>query len=283
VRKTNKKPLVSIITVCYNSEKYIRDTIESVLKQTYDNIEYIIVDGNSKDSTLDIIKVYEPKFNGRMKWISEPDEGIYDAMNKGIDMAKGEVIGIINSDDWYKLDAVEKVIEIFGKNKSISIVHGQMVSVFESSIGTYKKLNDKQTNLKKLKHKMVINHPTVFIKKNCYNKYGVFNIEYKIAADYELMLRYYNYDLKFQYINDVLSYFRVDGTSSLNINTITDVINIQKKYCNNYIMGINYILGFKNIFWYLVVKFRNKFLINTLGVEKFDKIKIKYGDYSDCS
>ncbi|MDR2407546.1 MAG: glycosyltransferase, partial [Bacteroidales bacterium] len=92
---------ISIITVCYNSEKYIRSAIESVLGQTYENIEYILVDGASTDRTLDIIKEYESKFNGRMCWMSEPDNGIYNAMNKGIAMASGEVVGILNSDDFF--------------------------------------------------------------------------------------------------------------------------------------------------------------------------------------
>ena len=92
----------SLITVAFNSSKTISDTFQSVLSQTYNNIEYIIVDGNSTDDTLEIIKAYEPKFNGRMRWISEPDKGLYDAMNKGIKMATGDVVGIINSDEEYR-------------------------------------------------------------------------------------------------------------------------------------------------------------------------------------
>ncbi len=103
------KPKISIITPCLNSEKTIRDTMESVLHQTYKNIEYIIVDGGSEDRTLEIIHEYEHLFNGRLKYISEKDNGIYDAMNKGIRQSKGKLIGIIGSDDYYETDAVEKV------------------------------------------------------------------------------------------------------------------------------------------------------------------------------
>ena len=101
---------ISIITPCLNSAKTIRQTIESVLNQTYHNIEYIIVDGASMDGTLEIIQEYEPQFQGRLHYVSEPDHGIYDAMNKGIRMSHGNVIGIINSDDYYEQDAVEKMV-----------------------------------------------------------------------------------------------------------------------------------------------------------------------------
>ena len=106
--------IISIITVGYNSSNSIRDTIESVLFQTYPYIEYIVVDGCSKDDTVDILKEFEPKFNGRMRWISEKDKGMYDAMNKGIRMATGDVIGIINSDDFYhRNDVVVEIAKAF--------------------------------------------------------------------------------------------------------------------------------------------------------------------------
>ena len=117
----------SIITVSYNSSKTIEKTINSVLSQTYKDVEYIIVDGASSDGTVEIIKEYEPLFEGRMKWISEPDNGIYFAMNKGIQMAKGELIGIINSDDWYENDAVEKIVYGWSDagKKPLSVLHGK--------------------------------------------------------------------------------------------------------------------------------------------------------------
>ena len=103
----NNQPQFSIITICYNSSATIERTIKSVLAQTFTDYEYIIVDGGSKDSTLDIVKKYEPLFDGRMKWKSEPDKGIYDAMNKGISRSSGTIIGIVNSDDWLEADALE--------------------------------------------------------------------------------------------------------------------------------------------------------------------------------
>ena len=109
-KKKKEEFLVSIITPVYNCEDFISSTIECVLKQTYKDYEYLIVDGKSKDNTLDIIKEYEPKFKGRLKWISEKDKGLYDAMNKGIKLSTGDVIGILNSDDIFASDNVLKPI-----------------------------------------------------------------------------------------------------------------------------------------------------------------------------
>jgi len=136
--KKNKKmktPLISIITVCFNSENTIKDTIESVLNQTYKNIEYLIIDGKSSDETLNIIKSFEEKFNNSkitFKWISEADKGIYDAMNKGLKMANGELIGILNSDDWYELETVKIIVE---KNQGLN---------FSVISGKKNKVNDKK-------------------------------------------------------------------------------------------------------------------------------------------
>ena len=110
------KPKFSIITICYNSSATIERSMKSVLAQTFTDYEYIIVDGGSKDSTLDIVKKYEPLFEGRMKWKSEPDKGIYDAMNKGIERSSGTIIGIVNSDDWLEADALETVYASFVDN-----------------------------------------------------------------------------------------------------------------------------------------------------------------------
>lgn len=113
MEENNKAPLISIITVVYNGEKYLEQTIQSVINQTYKNIEYIVIDGGSTDGTLDIIKKYEEHIS---YWVSESDKGLYDAMNKGIGVAKGELIGMINSDDWYELEAVEIMAEAYKNN-----------------------------------------------------------------------------------------------------------------------------------------------------------------------
>lgn len=173
---------VTIITVCYNSEQTIRRCIESVLHQTYENIEYIIVDGASTDGTMKIVKEYEPLFQGRLRWVSEPDDGIYYAMNKGIDMATGELIGIINSDDYYERDAVEYIINSMTGDKYL-ILYGAMRSLrqgVEESISICSHIF--------LKERM-INHPSCFVKKAVYDDFGKFDTQYISAADYDFMLR----------------------------------------------------------------------------------------------
>ena len=115
---------ISIITVCYNSAKTIRDTFESVLNQTYSDIDYVVVDGNSRDDTVSIIKEYEQKLNGKMRWISEPDNGLYDAINKGIKMAVGDIIGILNSDDYYASDDVIKRVVDTISSKNVDSCYG---------------------------------------------------------------------------------------------------------------------------------------------------------------
>lgn len=177
-----EQKLVSIITVCFNSEKTIRRTIESVRNQSYQNIEYIIIDGNSTDNTLSIIKEYEPVFQERLTVISEPDSGIYDAMNKGITLAEGEMIGIINSDDFYEPDAVEQIMQ-HAKEKKYQICYGEvriLKNNIEDSVIIYSHhfLEDR-----------MIGHPSCFVSKAVYEKYGLYNTCYKSAADYEFMLR----------------------------------------------------------------------------------------------
>lgn len=154
--------LVSIVTVCYNSQKTIEDTIQSVLHQSYPNIEYIIVDGASKDDTLKIIKKYECVFAGRMKLISEPDHGIYDAMNKGISCARGELIGIINSDDYYEQDAVEKMVGRMQRG-SCQILYGMTRALrggVEDSVSIYSHHFLQQRT---------ISHPSCFVSKKVYD------------------------------------------------------------------------------------------------------------------
>jgi len=223
VRKEKGNPLVSIITVCYNSEKHIKDTIESVLNQTYNNIEYIIVDGESTDNTLDIIKEYEPKFNGRMKWISESDEGIYDAMNKGIELATGDIIATINSDDVYADNNVlENTIEVFNE-EHCDACYGNVAMVKRDDLNQISRLwkTDSNKYLSQLKYGWVPAHPSFFAKKRLYDEYGNFDLDFKIAADFDLICRFIEKNnIKLSYLDKTLIKMRIEGTSNNSLKAI---------------------------------------------------------------
>ena len=199
--------LVSVITVCYNSEKTIRKTIESVLNQTYTNIEYIVIDGKSTDATLDAVREYSVRFGDRMKVISEPDHGIYDAMNKGIRLAKGQLIGIINSDDYYEDSAVEDIVEAWD-GSSLQILHGLMRSIVNG------KACSVVMNYSDWLQEKMIQHPSCFVTKDVYDKIGLFNTGYKYVADYEFMLRAkQNKDVTFVPVYSIIANFLDGGMS----------------------------------------------------------------------
>lgn len=198
---------ISIITVVYNGAKTIEQTVTSVLGQTYKNIEYIIIDGQSTDGTIDIIEKYKDKIS---YFISEQDRGIYDAMNKGIAVATGEVIGLLNADDWYDNNAVEYVMRCFRENET-DIVYGQVCRVeTDETISTTKKVG----LLDDLWYFMSIWHPAVFVKRNVYQRIGGFSTDYEIAGDYEFVLRCYCNRMKFTYLDRMLTYFRSAGISN---------------------------------------------------------------------
>ncbi len=199
---------VSIITVCKNAEKTIRQTIESVINQTWRNIEYIVVDGASSDRTLSIIREYSDKIS---VLISEPDEGMYYALNKAIKKASGDIVGIINSDDWYEKNALERVINAFDIN-NVDVVYGHYYIMHDESV----KMLAKNEPLDTIWHGMPMGHPTVFIKRDIYEKYGCFDTSYRIVADHELMLRFYSHGVRFCEIDSVLANFRLSGVSTHN-------------------------------------------------------------------
>lgn len=218
---------VSLITVCYNSGKTIEKTIQSVLEQTYPDIEYIIVDGKSKDNTMEIVNKYSSKFIGRMKIVSEPDKGIYDAMNKGINLATGEIIGIINSDDWYECDAVEKIVKAYKKeNGKYQVIYGALKSWEEDKLRTI------YWNSIEFIGKSMIAHPATFVTKATYEKFGAFSMEYKICSDYDLMLRLAGKkEIKFIALMEVLANFAAGGASA-GIGCSIETNEIKYKYGN---------------------------------------------------
>lgn len=222
-----KKESISIITVTYNSEKYLEETIESVLKQIDYLFEYIIIDGKSKDRTINIIEKYIPSFNGKLKYISEPDYGIYDAMNKGIKLAQGEIIGLINSDDYYTQYALQEVQSILNKYPNVDCIYSDVYVINENSQIEY----IKKASLKDLNKGMSLNHPTCFIKKHTYQLIGLYNTQYKIAADYDFALRMRKHNCQLYQSSKILSNYRDGGISVKNAKKgILDTFNIQKEY-----------------------------------------------------
>lgn len=199
--------LFSIITVCFNSQKTIERTIKSVLEQSCQDYEYIIVDGESTDRTLDIIRQYKPLFKGKMKLISEPDQGIYDAMNKGIHAASGELIGIVNSDDYYEKDALEKIIRAY-QGYEYTIIYGLVRSVLDGrEVMVYLK------NHEFLEQDM-ITHPSCFITRKLYERFGVYSLKYPYSSDYEFMLRVKKEkQIKFIEVYDIITNFAAGGVS----------------------------------------------------------------------
>lgn len=208
----------SLITVTYNSGATLVDTFISVLNQTYTDIEYIVVDGLSTDNTTDIIKQYEPMFKGRMKWISEKDQGLYDAMNKGFRMAKGDIIGIINSDDILACNtAIQQVVEIFQLNNKIDCVYADLYYVAQNDINKIVRhwINGHQRAFNKGWHPA---HPTFYVKKEVYDRCGVFDLSFKFAADFELMLRLVEKEkITLRYLSKPLVKMRLGGTTSKNL------------------------------------------------------------------
>ncbi len=207
---------ISLITVTFNSARTLRDTIQSVLSQTYPDIEYIIVDGCSQDKTVDIIKEYEPLFHGRLKWISEKDKGLYDAMNKGIRMATGDIIGIINSDDFYhRRDIIMKVTEAF-KNSDIRAVYGDVRFVNPQNLDkTVRYYSSKRFTPEMFRFGFMPAHPTFFTYRKYFEEFGYYKTDYKIAADYELLIRFlYVHQLKSKYLPFDFMKMRTGGTST---------------------------------------------------------------------
>lgn len=197
---------ITIITITYNSEKTVRETFESVKKQGYANLEYLVIDGGSEDSTLKIADEYKEII---AKLISEPDYGISDAMNKGIKLATGDLIGIIHSDD----ALVEGVLEELAVNWDgiTDVYYGNAIISDES--GKPKHILCSKEDLSNMIYSFDIVHPATFVTKKAYNEYGVFDKTLKCAMDYELLLRFYQNNAKFKYINENLAIYRVGGTN----------------------------------------------------------------------
>lgn len=213
---------ISVITVCYNSEMFIGNAIDSVLSQSYADIEYIIVDGLSKDNTIQIVKEYEPLFHGKLKWVSEKDMGLYDAMNKGIKMATGDVVGILNSDDFFYDDHVLSKVAVAFKDPSIQATTGDIVFVREDNLDkVIRHYSSKKWKPSKFAWGYMPPHPAFFVRRDLFDQFGFYQTDYKIAADYELLIRLLlKNQVKWKYLPLITTKMRMGGASTDGIKSL---------------------------------------------------------------
>lgn len=216
-----KSPLVSIITVVYNNKQGIEKTLSSIVAQTYTSLEYIVIDGGSTDGTLEIISLYQDHID---IFISEPDRGIYDAMNKGVGLATGQLVGIINSGDFYESDAIETVVNSYHENPEAGIFHG-ILRVFDAS-GEFKSIIGNHSSFLA---KGMIEHPTCFVKRAVFQKYGVFNLAYKSSSDYDFMLRMKKLKVSFMFIEKILANYYTGGIS-FQTTALLETLRIKQQY-----------------------------------------------------
>ena len=238
---------VSIITATFNSSAHIADCVKSVNNQTYHDIEHIIVDGASKDNTLDIVNGIPNRVE---KIISEPDKGIYDAMNKGIQAATGDVIGILNSDDFFTSDdVIQTVVESFN-NYAIDALYGDVHFVSPDNLSKSVRYYSSSVFKPSLfRFGFMPAHPSFYMKKECYDKYGLYALDYKIASDYDLLIRYlYKEKIKYKYIKKDFVTMRTGGVSTENFNSrVTlnkEIVRACRKYgiyTNMFMLSLKYL------------------------------------------
>lgn len=204
---------ISIITVCFNSVSHIEDAINSVAYQDHGNIEHIIIDGGSTDGTIDLLKKHDRKI---AKWISEPDHGIYDAMNKGIGYATGEVVGILNSDDFYFNEKIISAVADSFEDTQIDAVYGDLIFVDPDNLNrTVRTYSSAKWSPARFARGYMPAHPTFFVRRKYYESFGFFETDYQIAADYEMLIRLlYVHKLKYRYLPLTMVKMRKGGVSS---------------------------------------------------------------------
>ena len=225
---------ISIITATYNSADTLRDTLESVLHQDYPDFEHIIIDGGSTDGTLDILRDYETKYQGRLKWQSEHDTGIYDGMNKGIALASGDIVGILNSDDFYTdSDVLSTIIQEIKDHDAIyGNVHYVKPENLKKSVRFY---SSKGFRRWKMKMGFMPAHPSFYCRREIYSKYGLYDLDFKVAADFDQLFRLiYLNNINTHYIDKDFVTMRTGGISTSGLSShrkiLQDHLNVYKKH-----------------------------------------------------
>ena len=224
---------ISIVTATYNSALTLADTIKSVLGQTYHDIEYIVVDGKSTDDTLNIVKQYEPLFNGRLKWVSEKDGGIYDAMNKGFMMATGDVVGILNSDDYFTSnDVIERVADALN-DTNLDAVYGDIHFIRDGAPDKcVRYYSSKPFRPLWLRFGFMPAHPSFYCRREVFNKAGLYKTDYAIGSDYEMMVRLFiKYQIKANYLPIDFVTMRIGGASTRNVRSRMQLIKDDVRGC----------------------------------------------------
>jgi glycosyltransferase involved in cell wall biosynthesis len=261
------QPLVSVVTVVRNGEAHLEEAIRSVLDQEYGNIEYIVVDGASTDGTLEIVRRYDDRID---YWVSEPDEGIYDAMNKGIALANGDLIGLLNADDVYLEGSVSRIVEAALAHPGAGVFHGNMNLLRQNGIEELRR-----PRLVKGEYRpylMPVNHPTVFVRSRCYAECGSFDTSYRTAADFDLMLRFlYDCRVGFHHLDLTLARMREGGESGCySRQTYDEIVAILKK--RN--LPTAEILRFRTWYsWLLLMQYSKRFRLVRAVVPLYYKFK----------
>ena len=230
---------ISIVTVVYNCVNTIRGCIDSVLAQDYDDVEYIIIDGGSNDGTVDVVNEYK---SGIARFVSEKDKGIYDAMNKGVRMATGDVVGILNADDFfYSNDTLSKIAAAFKGNAQLDATIADIVFVNENNSRILRHYHAKKWRPSKFAWGFMPPHPSFFSKRRLFDELGYYKIDYKIAADYELLIRYlYVNKINYQYLPISTTRMRMGGVSTKTLNSIITLNKEIKRACEENNLRTNF-------------------------------------------
>jgi glycosyltransferase involved in cell wall biosynthesis len=238
---------VSIITVCYNADKTIERTISSVLAQRYQDIEYIVIDGASRDHTLQIIKKYEDRISNV---VSEPDNGMYDALNKGIRLATGDIVGILNADDEFMHnDVISRIVDTFNKDKDCQAVIGDIIFLnYEGQVKRY--YSAKRWSPSRFASGFMPPHPSFYCRREMFEKIGYYRTDFDIAADYELLIRFFKVNaVPYKYIPEVLVAMKMGGISTGGFRTTIKINKEIYRACRLNGVSTNYLRLYSKYLW----------------------------------
>lgn len=236
---------ISIITVVYNGQATIRDTMESVLSQSCTDYEHWVIDGGSTDGTLDVVREYEERYQGRLHWISEKDRGLYDAMNKGIQRAQGDVIGFLNSDDFFaSRDIVRTLVDVFSRQPELEGVYGDVRFVDGKNLDkTVRYYSSASFRPYKLRFGFMPAHPSFYVRRQVYEQCGLYAIDYLIASDYDMCVRlFHQYHIHTQYLPMLFTTMRTGGVSNNSVAHRLKITQEDVRACRRYGLYTNSLL-----------------------------------------